>query len=672
MAYVSTVRVLTLCWLVHSSFAFHPLFRYSSRTTKNYYSAWMKTRLINAETYPFLYPYPKSVKLVSRTRTIEHQKILHANRNNISDEATIQFITAVQSSLENNTFLSFSLQGPKIKKEKKRKKEKKNLEYDFDNDESLMEMEMEQVQIEKEKMRGCIKSVTGRLISLSNKKRNGNKNRHENSDQVILQGTIKFHGATDVAKNWAFHQHPQSSNDPSEVMMNLEELISGRFLASISDKESGAGNLDYFNENNDESDESNEYGIQSGELMTMMGTHILQREKKTSSFSYSFKKSKPLKKKANEGETSSNVMMKLVSSHDNKKKVPLSSDAKFLQKLGVSTNDGNPRPGMASKLRQCQRFVEIVGSLVEKNLDMSYFETITNEDGTKSPNSLKTVDMGCGRGYLTFSLHSFLSNKYSLNGIRVESVGIDIRPKLVREINAIANDLGDEFDSLNFVQGAIERFLPQHPDEVKKESNVDFVNENGNEYNAIGAPGSEIDVLIALHACDTATDDSLWFGISQNSKIIVTAPCCHKQVRKQLDPFIAKQKLNHPFYDVLRHGIYRERVAESVTDSIRALLLEIAGYDVQVFEFIGGEHTSKNVMITAVKKKIPSKAKLKKLRDRLHSLASMHGIFKQKLGDWMGETMQPAEDCASSKNGVQVNHMDIPLLPITRRQKHAS
>merc|ERR1719183_3366397 len=116
-------------------------------------------------------------------------------------------------------------------------------------------------------------------------------------------------------------------------------------------------------------------------------------------------------------------------------------------------------------------------------------------------------------------------------------------------------------------------------------------------------------------------------------------------------------KFDHPLYDVLRHGIYRERIAESVTDSIRAILLEIAGYDVQVFEFIGGEHTSKNVMITAVKRKtLPSTPKLKKLRERLHSLASLHGVKKQKLGDWTGESMVPidAEMEETSENNFEI------------------
>lgn len=221
--------------------------------------------------------------------------------------------------------------------------------------------------------------------------------------------------------------------------------------------------------------------------------------------------------------------------------------------------------------------------------------------------------------------------------------------------------------ALRFVEEAIERFVPQTPMRSSLSSSTQVNNTMiGDKTHHKETNNQNLDILIALHACDTATDDSLWFGIQRNAKIIVTAPCCHKETRRQLDPYVAQLKHDHPLYDVLRHGIYRERIAESVTDSIRALLLEMAGYTVQVFEFIGGEHTSKNVMITAVKRGTPSKTKLVKLRDRLTSLASMHGIRKQKLGDWMGESMLPMNEDVSITN-EHSNYADLPPLPSSRR-----
>jgi len=261
-----------------------------------------------------------------------------------------------------------------------------------------------------------------------------------------------------------------------------------------------------------------------------------------------------------------------------------------------------PRPLMESKLRQCQHFVETVSGLLQ--------EVAIDEE-----KHLSTVDMGCGRGYLTFALHAYLSQKYD----QVHSYGVEIRPGLVQEINGIARELGQPFDSLQFLQGSIEDF---QFDEDKI-----------------------IDVLIALHACDTATDDAISFGIQHGAKVIVTAPCCHKQVRRQLDGYLSKKNSCHPYQDLLRHNIYRERIAESVTDSLRALLLEIAGYNVKVFEFVGGEHTSKNVMIAATKRTTArSPTQQTELRDRLRTLAEMHGIRQQKLADLLAETLSIEEN----------------------------
>jgi Methyltransferase domain len=159
-------------------------------------------------------------------------------------------------------------------------------------------------------------------------------------------------------------------------------------------------------------------------------------------------------------------------------------------------------------------------------------------------------------------------------------------------------------------------------------------------------------VLIALHACDTATDDAIWSGIARNAHVIVVAPCCHQECRPQLNVHASKNS-DHPLYDVLRHNIYRERLTETATDSMRALLLEIAGYQVQVFEFVGGEHTSKNVMITAVRsyqnadssgKHVSRNINTDTLRKRLISLATLHGIREQKLATWMSVSLVPEEN----------------------------
>eukprot|EP00804_Cyclotella_cryptica_P023684 CCRYP_019310-RB/>CCRYP_019310-RB protein AED:0.35 eAED:0.35 QI:0/0/0/1/0/0/3/0/249 len=244
--------------------------------------------------------------------------------------------------------------------------------------------------------------------------------------------------------------------------------------------------------------------------------------------------------------------------------------------------------------------------------------------------------MGCGRGYLTFSLHSYLCSKYLSSTRRkivsVQTQGIDRRPKLIQEINGIAHDLGGEFNSLNFIEGTIEN---TQPDLFKGQR-------------AYSKWRRCFDILIALHACDTATDDAIWFAISRKADIIVTAPCCQHELRSQIDHHSS--------------SLRSQRHTEIVTDAMRALLLEIAGYDTQVFEFVGGEHTAKNVMITAVKRSKKGESSGNQLRDkrtRLVELATMYGIKRQRLAALMGESLNAngekrlrmCQECLQCKSG---------------------
>jgi Methyltransferase domain len=146
---------------------------------------------------------------------------------------------------------------------------------------------------------------------------------------------------------------------------------------------------------------------------------------------------------------------------------------------------------------------------------------------------------------------------------------------------------------------------------------------------AIGeTPIENCDVLIALHACDTATDDALHEGLRAGASLFVTAPCCHKEVRAQLKPPPILR-------DVLKHGILREREAEIVTDALRALLLQIHGCKASVFEFISPEHTSRNLMIAAHRRARPLDPE--PLRERLRELLDFYGIREQRLARLLGE-----------------------------------
>ena len=251
--------------------------------------------------------------------------------------------------------------------------------------------------------------------------------------------------------------------------------------------------------------------------------------------------------------------------HDRKKKRLVETEGKFyLYALNVTDDKGNILKNAQDKFRQIDKYVEILGSLIEKI-----------PKGTLH----SVVDMGAGKGYLTFALHDYLTNTLDLNKIKV--TGVEMRPDLVRLCNGIARD--SNLANLEFVDGTIQK------------------------YDATGAS-----ILIALHACDTATDDAILKGISAGASLIVVAPCCHKQIRREME----SGKKQNELEILTRHGIFMERQAEMVTDSLRALILEYFGYSVKVFEFVGGEHTPKNVMIAATKSgKARNPEILKKIRE---------------------------------------------------------
>jgi SAM-dependent methyltransferase len=234
--------------------------------------------------------------------------------------------------------------------------------------------------------------------------------------------------------------------------------------------------------------------------------------------------------------------------HDHQKIRPIPAEHNpYLVALGVTTEQGKVAKNMEDKFRQINKFIEIVGGLVESS------ELASRE-------RISVLDMGAGKGYLTFALYDFLNNRL---GKAATVVGIESRSGLVDFCNSIAQSVG--FDRLQFEQGTIK-----------------------------DAAASAADITIALHACDTATDDALYRGIQAQSALIILSPCCHKQIRRQMQPEPVLQ-------DLLKFGILLERQAEIVTDGLRALLLELSGYEAKVFEFIDAEHTSKNLMIVGVK-----------------------------------------------------------------------
>jgi len=231
-------------------------------------------------------------------------------------------------------------------------------------------------------------------------------------------------------------------------------------------------------------------------------------------------------------------------SHDRQKARAIPAGKPWLRELGVTDAQDKVIPTAHDKFRQINRYVEILGPLLKS----------IRPDRLK-----KIVDMGAGKGYLTFAVADYLANTLKSEA---SVVGVEMRPDMVALGNTVAGKAG--LGGLSFAQGTI------------------------GDYDSAGAS-----VLIALHACDTATDDAIAKGIAANAELIVVAPCCHKQIRREIETANATTQLDY----LLKHGIFVERQAEMVTDGIRALILEYFGYSTKVFEFISDQHTPKNVMI---------------------------------------------------------------------------
>ncbi|MDG1477648.1 MAG: SAM-dependent methyltransferase [Vicingaceae bacterium] len=246
---------------------------------------------------------------------------------------------------------------------------------------------------------------------------------------------------------------------------------------------------------------------------------------------------------------------------------------KYLNLLGITDKEGVVIPKMADKYKQINKYLEIIEGLM-KNADLS--------------KTISIVDMGSGKGYLTFALYDYLTNQRKRE---VTIKGIELREELVDFCNKTAKECG--FEGLSFVRQTIQEYKPK-----------------------------KIDILIALHACDTATDDALAKAISANAQLVITAPCCHKQIRQQL-------KGKEQESPILKYGIFKERQFEMVTDTIRALILEKHQYSTKVFEFISNEHTRKNVML--IGQKSNKKADTKVISNKIKDLKTTYGIESHYL-----------------------------------------
>ncbi|QZY54837.1 class I SAM-dependent methyltransferase [Crassaminicella profunda] len=272
--------------------------------------------------------------------------------------------------------------------------------------------------------------------------------------------------------------------------------------------------------------------------------------------------------------------------HNRKKKYILSEGKPnpFLIRLGVMNEKGKVLAKKFDKFRQINRFLEMVEDI------MPYLN--------KKEKRVNIIDFGCGKSYLTFALYHYLVEVSKLN---VNIIGLDLKKDVIRDCNEIAKDLG--YEDLKFMIGDIEHF-----------TGVD-----------------KVDMVVTLHACDTATDAALTKAIEWDAEVILSVPCCQHELFRQIHNDVMKP--------ILKHGILKERMSAIVTDSIRANILEIMGYQTQILEFIDMEHTPKNLLIRAVKTNTVSCESIEEYK-KLKAFLGVDPYFERALGDRLYEKLK--------------------------------
>jgi SAM-dependent methyltransferase len=249
--------------------------------------------------------------------------------------------------------------------------------------------------------------------------------------------------------------------------------------------------------------------------------------------------------------------------HDRRKPRLLAEDDPVLRAVGISDADGRVKPSRQAKYRQVEEFLRLLDAAVDDALASGHLRKPSPE------RPLRVVDLGCGNAYLTFAAHRYLTG---IRGIPTVVTGVDVKERSSTRNTDLAVGLGAA-GSLVFARGDIGSFLPAEPP----------------------------DVVLALHACDTATDDALARAVEWEAALVLAAPCCHHDLAAQLGAASAPA----PYSLLTRHGILRERFADTLTDALRASLLRQLGYRVDVVEFVESRHTPRNTLLRAVRTGAP-------------------------------------------------------------------
>ncbi len=245
--------------------------------------------------------------------------------------------------------------------------------------------------------------------------------------------------------------------------------------------------------------------------------------------------------------------------HDRTKQRRLDESDPLFEVLGVTSSDGRVKPSRMAKFRQVQDLLNALDPLVDAAVELGPGARLSTD------RPLRMVDLGCGNAYLTFAAFRYLTQ---VRDLPVTGVGIDVKPQARAHNNDVASQLGIS-DRLTFAEGSI----------------------------GAAEVADRPDLVMALHACDTATDDALARAVLWETPVIVAAPCCHHDIQRQLEA----EQVPEAYRLVTRHGILRERLADVLTDALRAAILRLVGYRVEVIEFVDSVHTPRNALIRAVR-----------------------------------------------------------------------
>ena len=243
--------------------------------------------------------------------------------------------------------------------------------------------------------------------------------------------------------------------------------------------------------------------------------------------------------------------------HDRDKERLLPSDDPLFRALGLADGEGRIKPSRQAKVRQVEEFLRLLDAAISTAREKGNLRRPTTED------PLRVVDLGCGNAYLTFAAHRYLTD---VRGLPVRLTGVDVKEQSREHNTAVAAELGID---ATFVVGSISDAVLDQPPEV----------------------------VLALHACDTATDEALARAVGWEAPLVLAAPCCHHDVAAQL----RKAPTPAPYAMLTRHGILRERLADTLTDALRASLLRQQGYRVDVVQFVESQHTPRNTMLRATR-----------------------------------------------------------------------